>query len=754
MKKISVLLVLFLWGYSALMANEGMWLPHLLKKLNEPEMKSLGMRISAEDIYSINKGSIKDAVVHFAGGCTAEVISSQGLLLTNHHCGYSYIQRHSSPEKNYLEKGFWAKSLDEEIANQGLTVTFIVRIEDMTTAVLSGISSDLAGADRQSAIDKNINSIRESIQLNPHENMFIRPFYEGNEYYMFVTKTYRDVRLVGTPPDFVGKYGADTDNWVWPRHTGDFAIFRIYADADNNPADYSPNNQPYRSKYVMKINLNGVKENDFVFAFGFPGRTQQYLHSAAIDQVQNVLNPARVEIRERALAIIDAAMREDPVIKIQYASKQSRISNFWKKWKGESMGLARSNAVKERKEYEAEFNRRINNGDIGNIDKKSPLAADKLARYKTYKGLTDQFAKLYKEQNPYARAVEIYSECIQRNPEITRTASTINALVRILEESGAETFEQRKSRVQSSLLGMFKDYQKSIDQDVLAAMLDFYFNNMSSEYHPTLLKTIDQRYNGDWASASKYLFSNTILATESQLTELLNQDPESFKTAAEQDIIVQLVKQFTELANDKIFPKYNELNDQINALKRLYMQAQMDVFSEKTFSPDANSTLRVSYGKVSGYKARDAISFKPLTTIDGVMEKYIPGDYEFNLDERFRDLVAKKDYGPYAVNGTVPVNFIAALHTTGGNSGSPVLNADGHLVGLLFDGAWEGVMSDIYYSEDLVRSIMVDMRYVLFIIDKYAGAQNLLKEMEIIMPSASGTKEVKPSKGRKGKSRS
>lgn len=696
-------------------ANDGMWLPNLLKKLNEPEMKSLGMRISAEDIYSINNSSIKDAVVHFGGGCTGEVISQQGLLLTNHHCGYSFIQRHSSPENNYLEYGFWAENMEAEIPNPGLSVTFIVRIDDVTDQVLSGIQDDLSAEDRQSAIDQNLNTIKENANIEDYQNVFIRPFYEGNEYYMFTTVTYRDVRLVGTPPSFIGKYGADTDNWVWPRHTGDFALFRIYADENNLPADYSPENKPYEPKYSMTLSMDGVAEDDFVFAFGFPGRTDQYLHSSAIDQVQNVLNPHRVAIRDRALDIIDGAMRADSVIKIQYASKQSRISNYWKKWRGESLGLQRSEAVRDRKKYEREFNRRINLNP----------------EFYKYKELTSSFARLYSQHNPYAQAAEIYQETILRNPEINAFINAIHNMMPIYEDSGQEAFEERRGRLQGALSRFFKDYRIEIDTAVLASLLDYHYNNQEERFQSDLMLQYGNHNDSKWSKIVSMLYASTHFDSEENMAKLLNMPYEEMSEALSNDDLFTFITDLIETAKEKIYPEYNELTSNINALKRQYMEGQRAVFPERTFFPDANSTMRVSYGKVSGYNARDAVYFEPLTTIDGVMEKYKPGDYEFDLDEKFRKLVDDKDYGIYEVDGTVPVNFIAAIHTTGGNSGSPVLDADGALVGLLFDGAWEGVMSDIYYSEDLVRSIMVDIRYVLFIIDKYAGAQHIMDELKV-----------------------
>lgn len=699
-----------------LSANEGMWLPNLLKKLNEAEMKDLGMRISAEDIYSVNKGSIKDAVVHFGGGCTAEVVSSEGLLFTNHHCGYGQIQRHSTPEKNYLEKGFWAANRQEELPNQGLTATFIVRIEDVTSAALEGVTSAMDAKARQSQIDKNLARIKESTNKQSYEDITIRPFYEGNEYYLFVTATYRDVRLVGTPPSFIGKYGADTDNWVWPRHTGDFAVFRIYAGANNEPADYSPDNKPYQPRHFLPVSLTGIKENDFLMVFGFPGRTDQYLPSAAINQVQNVLNPARVEIRDRALTIIDAAMRKDPNVKIQYASKQSRISNYWKKWRGESMGLAKSNAIQARQNYERDFNRRVS---------KNP-------KWSAYSGMTAQFNKLYEAVNPYAYAREVYMETVLRTPEITRLAGTMQAILDVHAQTGEQAYTERRNRAAASMATYFRDYQSGIDKAVFASMMDYYATQMQKEYIPAYMQQLMTQYEGDWTRIAEVLFSQTQLAEADKVNYLLTLDAPTLQAVLDKDPVYILNRELKKVSDEQINPEYNRLIDSINGLKRDFLRAQREVFSDRKFYPDANSTMRMSYGKVEGYKPRDGVYFEPFTTIDGVMAKYVPGDYEFDLDERFKELYERKDYGRYAADGTLPINFIGSIHTTGGNSGSPVLNGDGHLVGLLFDGSWEGVMSDIYYNPDLVRSIMVDIRYVLWVIDKYAGATHLLDEMKVV----------------------
>jgi hypothetical protein len=696
-------------------ANDGMWLPHLLKKLNEPEMKSLGMRISAEDIYSINKSSIKDAVVHFGGGCTGEIVSSKGLLLTNHHCGYGQIVDHSTMENNYLKNGFWAASYAEELPNPGLSVTFIRRIEDVTKAAMEGVTAEMNEREKQAQIDKNLEMIRNKTTKKASESVMIRPFFEGNEYYLFVTATFKDVRLVGTPPDFIGKYGADTDNWIWPRHTGDFAVFRVYAGPDNEPAEYSPDNKPYEPGHFLPVSTGGLKENDFLMVLGFPARTDQYLHSAAIEMTKNTVNPTRVSIRDKVLEIMDEAMRRDPVVKLQYADKQSRISNGWKKWKGESLGLERSHAIRERKSYEREFHRRV----------------QQKPKFAVYAGLLDSMEAAYKQLTPLTYQHEVYQETMIRHTEIARMAGSLMATLDLYDKSGEAAFEERRKAIAGQLEGYFKDYQMDIDRRILAAMLQYYTKHMPENLHGAVLTDWKATFGNDWDKVSKFIFSQSSMTSKDNLTALLQLDYATYRKKLEEDPLCQMLKDLGAMYKKDISPGYNQLQEQVNAMKRTYMQAQREVFQDRKFYPDANRTMRVSYGQVKGYEARDAVYFEPFTTIDGVLEKYVPGDYEFDLDERFRTLVKERNFGPYGNDGSLTVNFLGNVHTTGGNSGSPVLNADGHLVGLLFDGAWEGVMSDIYYSDALVRSIMLDIRYVLWVMDVYAGARHLVDEMSI-----------------------
>lgn len=738
MKKL-ILSLTFLLVTRLVFAVEGMWLPLLLGLLNETEMKSLGMKMSAEDIYSVNKGSLKDAIVHFGGGCTAEVISGQGLLLTNHHCGFGQIQSHSTLEHNYLEDGFWAKTLKDELPNPGLTATFISRIEDVTTAALAGVTDDMDKKTRQSAIDKNLDAIKKAAKMETWEEAMIRPFFAGNQYFMFITVTYKDVRLVGTPPSSIGKFGADTDNWVWPRHTGDFSIFRIYADKNNRPAEYSADNVPLKPKHFLPISLDGVSEGDFTMVFGFPGRTNEYLPSYAISQIANVLDPARIMVRDKTLAIWDGGMRADAQIKIQYASKQASLANAWKKWKGEVLGLRKTGAVKKKEKYEAEFQK------IVTVDPK----------FAKYQGLLKEFEQLYRDITPYAEAKAYYDEILGSNVEIFRMASRFLAMNRANDKNGEAGYFDEKKKVQEGLASFFKDYRPEIDQRVFAAQMEVLVKKLGKEYQSDLLNTLLANAGGSYEKLAADLFKNSFLTNEAAAKAVLDKSLEEGMKAIVADPICQLLNSLRDIYNAKITPKYNEYNDRIETLQATYMRAQMEVFPNKKFYPDANSTMRVSYGQVQGYKPQDAVAYSPQTYLEGVMEKYVPGDYEFDVPTRLRELYEKKDYGQYGENGKLPVCFLGSNHTTGGNSGSPAIDAHGNLIGLNFDRVWEGTMSDYNYDVSICRNIMVDTRYVLFIVDKYAGATRLIQEMKLVHPKRNPTsvpkteKQTKPLRDKK-----
>lgn len=697
-------------GRMSVGATEGMWLPQLLASLNEKEMKAMGMKISARDIYDVNKGSLKDAIVSLGGFCTAEVISDKGLLLTNHHCAYSVIQQHSSLQKNYIDNGFWAFSQNEELANPGLTATFIVRIDDITEKALEGIKDDLSERERQSAIDKNLNTLRNTVQKESWQNILIRPFFEGNKYYLFITETFSDVRLVGAPPSSIGKFGSDTDNWVWPRHTGDFAVLRIYADKDNKPAAYSKDNVPYKPKKSLSISLDGLSKNDFTMVFGFPGRTQEYLHSAAIAQILDKQNPAKIEIRDKALNITDKYMRSNEAIKIQYASKFASTSNAWKKWQGESLGLKKTDGVAKRKKYEADFLKRVE------LD---------AALKKQYGSLLQDLSATYAAIENPALYRDIFNETI-RNVELLSFGTRIIPLINSASRNAA-AYEEIKADLLEYSKDYFKNYSKVVDQEVAVALLDLYVKSMPASFIPPGLQA-------DNSTLVAAIFKNSLLVNPDNLNATLQKPTDDAVASLAADPALQLVSSLGRLYSENNVTIVNDLQEKLNGLQQKYMTAQMAVFKEKRFYPDANSTMRVTYGKVDGYSPKDAVAYDFYTYLDGVMEKYVPGDYEFDVPKKLIELYEKKDYGVYGVNGKMPVCFIASNHTTGGNSGSPALDAYGNLVGLNFDRVWEGTMSDINYDPSICRNIMVDARYILFIIDKFAGANHLIKEMKLVHP--------------------
>lgn len=711
------LLILLAFLMPVFLQAQGMWVPLLLEQQNEKDMRALGMKIKADDLYQSYQPSIKDAICQFDGGCTAEVISPDGLLLTNHHCGFDAIQKLSTLDHNYIENGYFAKDRSGEMPAEGVTAMFVVRMEDVTTLALQGVSENMAERDRQSQIDKNLAQIRASTKKEKWEEVMIRPFYNGNQYYLFITQTFKDVRFVGAPPSSIGKFGSDTDNWVWPRHTGDFSMFRIYSDKDGHPAEYASDNVPYHPRHFLPISLDGVAEGDFTMVYGFPGRTDEYLTAAAVRQTGEVLDPAKVAIRDRALKILDGYMRKDPAVKIAYVAKYATIANAWKKWLGEMQGLKTYHALDKKNQYETEFSRRVEqNADF---------------KYR-YGNLLARLNQLYKDIEPYVFARDYYAETCVRNNEILPFAGSLNAIVTVFEKSG-EVFAQQKIReADQGLDAFFKDYRPEVDQSVLAAMLEMFAENTNPEWGGGYLKTEAGKHGG-YDSYAAYLFSSSAIPNKQKLQDLLTKRPSDIVEALRNDPVWQLWKNLNDAYQTNVQPKLQDIQPQINLLQRQYMAAQMQVFKEKRFFPDANSTLRLTYGKVSGYTPRDAVHYEFQTHLDGVMEKYIPGDYEFDVPKKLIDLWKSKDYGQYATaDGRLPVAFLGINHTTGGNSGSPALDARGNLIGLNFDRVWEGTMSDLNYDPAICRNIMVDIRYVLFIVDKFGDAGYLLHEMKLI----------------------
>lgn len=699
-----------------LSAGGGMWLPLLLENLNEEEMKGMGMKITAEDIYSINQGSLKDAIVHFGGFCTGEVISDQGLVLTNHHCGFGAIQSHSTLEDNVLENGFYAQNKADEKPNADLFVTFIERIEDVTKKVLDKVYDDLDEKERKKLVAANLKATRENFALNEHEELIIKPFYDGNQYFAFVVKKYNDVRLVGTPPSSIGKFGADTDNWEWPRHTGDFSLFRIYTAPDGSPADYSADNIPMKPKKHLEVSLGGVKPGDFSMIFGFPGTTDQYLSAETMQQRTEIINPIRIGMRDLSLAVIDSAMRADPQVKINYASKQARIANSWKKWRGESEGVEAVGGIQKRLAMEREFMNRLE---------------AKPGEAKTYAPLLGEINKLVKLQEEVAKT-NAYAAELNYNVDLFRIANILRRQVKIADNNGINAFKQRLPGLISYLEGFYKGYNPEIDREVAKALLPTYYDNVP-EKHLSFFVRDQVEFAGGVGPMVSTMFQRSYLTKGSRLIALLKTDPENALNILRGDPGYVYAAQLNQHNEKRVINPYNEIQQRAAPLQRQYMKGLLLFFPEKKLYPDANGTMRLSYGKVEGFTGLEGKKFDHMTYLDGVVAKYQPGDYEFDVPLGLIELHKKKDYGKYATkNGKLPVCFLGSNHTTGGNSGSPALDARGRLVGLNFDRTWQSTMSDVNYDPNICRNIMVDIRYVLFLIDKLGGAPHLVEEMTLV----------------------
>ena len=721
MKKSIFLTLLFAAILSIARADGGMWLP-LFLNYNEAEMQSLGFKLTAEDVYSVNHHSMKDAVMLFGGGCTGELISSQGLVLTNHHCGYSYVQSHSTMEQNHLQNGFWAKSKSEEIPMEGLTVTFLVYMEDVTTSVLKDVTDEMDEAKRKTVINNNINDVIKKATEGTSYKASIKPFYYGNQYFMFVTETYSDVRLVGVPPESIGKFGGDSDNWMWPRHTGDFSLWRIYTDKDGKPAKYSPDNIPMVPKKYFPISIKGLEPNDFTLVFGYPGTTRQFLLSDGVDVVANVQNPIAIDARTIRLDAMKRQMNLDPRIRLMYSAKANSISNGWKKWQGESKGILECDVIGKKKAQEADFQRWV----IGSAE-----------RQKQYGSLLADMRKVYKDYAEQTNASTFVNECIF-GPEIV--SNLVHPYYRLLVtqalEGNAANLETNKQKLLQSNKSFRESYCLAIDKEAFVELFTYYFTKEKKELIP--------------AELHKYVQDETTV--RQMMTALWDNQATTAPYFTDNDKFIDFInkanaKQIAKTANSELLKiykavfdyymqvrnKYTMDNSQLDAYYRTYVKALMEKDTDRVFYPDANLTLRVTYGQVKGFEPADGVEYNYYTTLDGIMQKENPDVYDYKVDPKLKELWEKKDYGRYAnQNGELPVAFIASNHTTGGNSGSPVINSEGQLIGTNFDRVWEGTMSDIWYDVSRCRNISLDARYFLFIVDKFAGAKNLIEEMDII----------------------
>jgi len=698
-------------------ADEGMWLPLLLKQLNESDMQRNGLKLSAEDIYSINKSSLKDAIVQFGGGCTAEIISDKGLLLTNHHCGYGRIQAHSTVQNDLLTNGFWAMNQSEELINPGLTATIIIRMEDVTAKVLANISDTLNDVEREKKINEAIDLIQNVAVKGSRYGAFIRPFYYGNEYYMFITETFRDVRLVGAPPSSIGKFGGDTDNWMWPRHTGDFSMFRIYANKDNEPADYSSDNVPYKPKHHLTISMKDLEKGDFTMVYGFPGRTSEYLSSYGVDMIMNESDPAKVKIREARLAIMEAGMKSSDAIRIQYAAKYAGLGNYYKKWIGEINGLKKLDAINKKKLFEQGFLLKVNTDD----DAKGK-----------YGKLFGDFEKSYAQFRPLNKQGDYLTEAIFGIEAVTFSYKFKNILDSLNKGGKQADLQKDIESLKQETNGFFKNYNSGIDEKICAALLKLYYTDIDKSQQADVFRMIEKKYGGDFKKYAKDIYKKSIFASQIKVDKELGNIGKDYKKIQKDPIYKLMLSCYNQFTNN-VRPQYTKLDAEINRLNRLYMKGMRELITNKKYYPDANGTLRIAYGKVGGYNPRDAVFYNYYTTLEGVMEKENPLDEEFMVSPKLKELYQKKDYGQYAdKNNELRIAFCASNHTTGGNSGSPVLNGEGQLIGTNFDRNWEGTMSDIMYDPDQVRNIVLDIHYTLFIIDKYAGAGYLLNEMTLV----------------------
>ena len=704
MKRLCIILTAALLALpSVVRADEGMWIPMLLNR-NEAAMQRAGMHITAQDIYDINNASLKDAVLLFGSGCTGEFVSHEGLLLTNHHCGYGQIVRHSTVEHDYLTNGFWAMSREEEIPCPGLTVTRLVRMEDVTKQVLEGVKEGMSEAERDSVIKQNIFVVSNEATEGTHYKAIIKPFYYGNQYFMYINEVFTDVRMVGAPPSNIGKFGGDTDNWMWPRHTGDFSMFRVYVDKDNKPAPYSKDNVPYSPLKHLEISLKGVDEGDFTFVFGYPGTTRRYVTHDYVDLAANQENPVRIALRTIRLDHYNAAMRQSAAQRLKYASRVANIANGWKKWQGESLGIERLHGVEQKYAQEAEFRTWASNKP-------------------QYRDVLDEMEVNYNLLREVELEWTYFSEAVLASDFMQRAK-------RLWTIAGSDD-EKMVEKMLTDSRKYFEDFDQHSEVDE-AIFTECFVYMWSRGFAPFLNKKYST--TAEVEEMLQKIYAKSVLNNPKKLEKLLSMKHEKMAQAIAKDPAVDLyVQAYNYCYSEAKQKQRNDANANIQRLMRTYIKGMMEQYPDSNFFPDANLTLRVAYGHVEGFKPKDATYYTAYSTIEGIMEKENPDIYDYRVEPRLKELWQKKDYGMYAnAKGELPVAFIATNHTTGGNSGSPVLNADGQLVGINFDRCWEGTMSDLLFDPAYCRNISLDIRYCLFIIDKFAGARHLVDEMTLV----------------------
>lgn len=708
----SVLITLY---FNNLKADEGMWMLPLIQRLNIDTMQSLGFTLSAEDIYSINQNCLKDAVVIFGEGCTGEIVSKEGLLLTNHHCGYDAIQEHSTVEHNYLEDGFWAMTRKDELPNKDLTVTFLIRIEDVTDLILKNIPDTMDESDRNDKISAVSDSLVAAAVKDTHYTASVETFYGGNNFYLFVYEIFNDIRLVGAPPSSIGKFGHDTDNWMWPRHTGDFSVFRVYSGKDGKPADYDANNIPLKPRYALPVSLKNKNTDDFTMILGYPGSTDRYMTSFEAKELMEITNPNQIKIRGLRQEILMKDMLADEKVNIQYASKYSTSSNYWKYAIGQNQGLKRLHVLELKEQKEKEFTNWVNEDS---------------QRKQKYGNALDLIHEAIEQRASYTHSLQYMIECFFSASEIIAFSNRAVLLyyTLITEPKNQELIDSLSTALKTRWVNFYKDYNVATDMKVLPAMLELYKNNVPETFHPAFYKIIKEKYKNSYTKYTDDLFARSIFTDRQKFDDFMKHP--AAKTL-EKDPAFQASLMVLDVYRSAYMQNLSA-DDKFEQGHRLYIAGLKEMNGDKIYYPDANFTMRMTYGTIQDYFPRDAVYYNYFTTLDGIIEKEDPDNWEFVVPAKLLDLYESKDYGPYGFNGRMPVCFISNNDITGGNSGSPVIDGEGNLIGLAFDGNWEAMSGDIIFEPALQRCICVDIRYVLFIMDKFAGATHLVNEMKIV----------------------